>query len=280
MIALHGKATLALLLFALVLLTTRSHAQEPPRKADPNRAQASATPPSEPGNDEVIKISTNLVQVDAVVTDRQGRQVTDLKASDFEIVEDGKTRAPDSFSYIPLGASGSDKPAPTNPSTRELRRVFVFVVSNPLIEFAYSSPGRNGGAPSSGSFSTQAVAQRAADNAHSLLTWFVDTQMSDLDLAAIADTDVDLGVLASFTNDRNVLHAAIKQVRDNASNGRSPTIRVMAAGTEVSLQPLVKQNLRMIETLENVISQLERLPGTPVGAPSITRTICASASLT
>ena len=31
-------------------------------------------------NDDVLKITTNLVQVDAVVTHKTGRQVTDLKA--------------------------------------------------------------------------------------------------------------------------------------------------------------------------------------------------------
>ena len=37
-----------------------------------------------------IRITVNLVQVDAVVTDSKGRQVTDLKASDFELLQDGK----------------------------------------------------------------------------------------------------------------------------------------------------------------------------------------------
>jgi len=262
--ALYCKAVLVLTLIAISFAFTASHAQEPQSTVNPNRPQASPTPPTAPGDEDVIKINTNLVQVDAVVTDRQGRQVTDLKASDFEIIEEGKTRSPEFFSYVPLGTLGSDKSGSGNPSAQELRRVFVFVVSNPIVEFAFSSPGANGGAPSSGSFNTQARAQRAADSARSLLTWFVDTQMTDLDLAAIADSDVDLGVLASFTNDRDVLHAAIKQMRDNSSNGRSPTIRVMAAGSDISLQPLVKQNLRMIETLDNVISQVERLPGRKV----------------
>ena len=88
--------------------------------------------------------------------------------------------------------------------------------------------------------------------------------MTDLDLTAIADTDFDLGVLASFTNDREVLHAAIKQVRDKSANGSTPVIRVMVVDSDVTLQPLVKQNLRIIETLEGVISQIERLPGRKV----------------
>ena len=40
---------------------------------------------------DVVRISTNLVQVDAVVT-KDGKQVTDLKLEDFEIREDGRVR--------------------------------------------------------------------------------------------------------------------------------------------------------------------------------------------
>jgi hypothetical protein len=38
----------------------------------------------------VLRITTNLVQVDAVVTDPGGRQVSNLRANDFEILEDGR----------------------------------------------------------------------------------------------------------------------------------------------------------------------------------------------
>ncbi|HVF48217.1 MAG TPA: hypothetical protein VNA17_11680, partial [Pyrinomonadaceae bacterium] len=40
--------------------------------------------------DDVVKITTNLVQFDAVVTDKDGKQVPDLKASDFIVLQDGK----------------------------------------------------------------------------------------------------------------------------------------------------------------------------------------------
>ena len=40
---------------------------------------------SQENPDTTIRITVNLVQVDAVVTDAKNRQVTDLKASDFEI---------------------------------------------------------------------------------------------------------------------------------------------------------------------------------------------------
>jgi hypothetical protein len=37
----------------------------------------------------VIRVTVDLVQVDAVVTDANGRHVTGLKPEDFEILEDG-----------------------------------------------------------------------------------------------------------------------------------------------------------------------------------------------
>src|ERR1044071_7946561 len=49
--------------------------------------------------DDVVKITTNLVQVDVVVT-KDGKPVTNLTAADFEIFEDGKRQTITSFSYI------------------------------------------------------------------------------------------------------------------------------------------------------------------------------------
>ncbi|MEJ7711235.1 MAG: hypothetical protein WKF84_15570 [Pyrinomonadaceae bacterium] len=44
--------------------------------------------PDEP--DDVVRITTNLVQVDAVVTDKEGRHISDLEQQDFEIFENDK----------------------------------------------------------------------------------------------------------------------------------------------------------------------------------------------
>ncbi|HEX2270996.1 MAG TPA: hypothetical protein VHH35_15735 [Pyrinomonadaceae bacterium] len=46
--------------------------------------------------DDVVKITTNLVQIDAIVT-RNGKQVKDLKPEDFEIFEDGKPQTITTF---------------------------------------------------------------------------------------------------------------------------------------------------------------------------------------
>ena len=51
-------------------------------------------------DDQEVKLSVTLVQVDAVVTDTQRQQVTDLTASDFEIFEDGVPQPVTHCSYV------------------------------------------------------------------------------------------------------------------------------------------------------------------------------------
>ena len=227
----------------------------------PARPIASPTPPPETAED-VIRIKTNLVQVDVVAVDNKGQQVTGLTAADFKIVDNGRERVPEFVTYVSLARSpANSSPITGHPSAEQLGRVFVFVVSNPVISLAFSTAGGGTAGPRTGTITNFATAVRAADSAQSLLSWFVDTQMTDADLAAIASTDVDLGILSSFTNDRAVLDAAMKRTHESV---RQPAIMVTAVGREAQALSLAKMNLRVMETLENVIKQVETLPGRKV----------------
>src|SRR5437016_3985354 len=55
--------------------------------------------------DEVVRVTTNLVQVDVVVTDKDGKQVSDLRPEDFEVFEDGRKQRITNFSYISTDAA-------------------------------------------------------------------------------------------------------------------------------------------------------------------------------
>ena len=73
----------ALLLF--VCCVGLSRAQNPRKQERP-----------QPDEDRLI-ITTSLVQVDAVVTDKSGKQITDLRPGDFEIVEGGRAETSSAF---------------------------------------------------------------------------------------------------------------------------------------------------------------------------------------
>src|SRR6201988_2204590 len=60
---------------------------------------AVSPPLSQNQSDEVVRITTNLVQIDVVVT-KNGKPITDLKAEDFELFEDGKLQTITSFAYV------------------------------------------------------------------------------------------------------------------------------------------------------------------------------------
>src|SRR4051794_34773736 len=68
-------------------------------------------------DEDVVRVSTSLVQVDAVVVDKDGRVVTDLRPEDFRLVEDGKPRRITEFSFVStadaVAVSSATDSAPT-----------------------------------------------------------------------------------------------------------------------------------------------------------------------
>jgi VWFA-related protein len=156
----------------------------------------------------VIRINVNLVQVDAVVTDSAGKAVTDLKAEDFEIFQDGQpqrlthfefvnvlesARAPVNIGVSAQPRSGPDAVAP--PPDRkvlkreEIRRTLAFVIDDLALSFDSTVRVRD-----------------------SLKKW-VDTEMRPGDLVAVIRTSAGMGSLQRFTMDKQGLHAAIDLLR-------------------------------------------------------------------
>jgi VWFA-related protein len=169
---------------------------------------ASPTPPQQADSDDVVRITANLVQVDAVVTNGKGEIVTDLRPEEIEIREDGRPQKITNFSFISVEPSAArpnvgnpapvDKnvpPVPPVPTARlrpeQVRRTIALVVDDLGI-----------------SFDSIGFVQRA-------LRKFVDQQMQPGDLVAIIRTSAGMGALQQFTSDKRLLHAAIERVRWN-----------------------------------------------------------------
>jgi VWFA-related protein len=189
-----------------------------------------ATPVTADEND-VVKISTTLIQVDVSVTDSRGNIVGGLTADDFEIFENGKKQDITNFSFISAGArqnqvaeKTTDKTGvpipPTAVRPEQVRRTFALVVDDLTL-----------------SFESTYYVRRA-------LKKFVDEQMQDGDLVAIIRTGGGIGALQQFTTDKRMLYAAIEKVqwKPFGSGGISafapieatPLERAKANGAEVS----------------------------------------------
>jgi VWFA-related protein len=89
---------------------------------------AAAAAPSVP----IIRISTEVVQIDAVVTDKSGRQVTNLRPEDFEVFENGQRKVITHLAYVRTGQgpiSGAVDAVDPSGETKEPRTT-VFVVDD------------------------------------------------------------------------------------------------------------------------------------------------------
>ena len=187
-----SKRFILALSFVIALFTTASGQQKAPVQKGAQK-------------EDVVRISVTLVQVNVTVTDHKGRQVTDLKPTDFEIYEDGRPQHISAFSYelaqpaskTPGSAEAlpPNKNAPPLPPTTlkpdDVRRTIALVVDDLSLSF------------------------QSAYYVRSALKKFVNEQMEPGDLVAIIRTGAGMGALQQFTNDKRHLYAAIERVRWN-----------------------------------------------------------------
>lgn len=166
-------------------------------------AQPTATPPVAEDTD-VVKISTSLIQLDVVVTDKNGNLITDLKPEDFEITENGERQAISGLTYFSgqRTATGTLNANMTGgmPTVGEVRRTVAIVVDDAQM----SLPSLN--------FIKKELAK------------FVSEQLQPNDLVAIIKTSRGVGVLQQFTTDKKKLLATIEDLRYQplTSSGLSP----------------------------------------------------------
>ncbi|MFN2447529.1 MAG: VWA domain-containing protein [Vicinamibacterales bacterium] len=154
-----GHASIACLLAA----TLGAQAPSPPPPA-PEEPQAPA--PAEPAAQQpTFRAGINFVRVDVIVTDRQGNPVTDLTQQDFEVSEDNKPQAIETFRLVkidtatPVVASGRSIRTRDDEETaaaNENARIFVFFLDDyntrlgtsmfarkPLVDFVQNQVGPN-----------------------------------------------------------------------------------------------------------------------------------------
>jgi VWFA-related protein len=181
----------------------------------PTPQESPTKPPTEPQgavrptDEDVVRITSNLVQVDAVITDKSGKPITDLRPDEVEILEDGRRQKISHFSFIKLEPPSAAQPAPPTPLDKnaapappaklrpeDVRRIIALVVDDLGLSFE----------------STHYVRQA--------LKKFVDQQMQPGDLVAIIRSSGGVGALQQFTADKRQLYAAIERLKWNGA-GRS-----------------------------------------------------------
>jgi VWFA-related protein len=240
----NPKALCASLALFCLLLNVVAQAQTalPPPPPVPSQSQ---------DKDDVVRINTNLVQVDAVVT-KDGKHIKDLKADDFEIFEDGRKQTITSFTYISnvpttptspksgADAADRDKSVPVKPLTRdEARRTVALVVDD------------------------MGLSAESMSDVRRQLRKFVNEQIQPYDLVAIIRTGTDIGALQQFTNDKRVLSRTVDQLRWNAKS--RPGINVLPPSYAPSSLPISEwygeSFQSSMRSLSFILDAMSQLPG-------------------
>src|ERR1700687_5872728 len=98
--------------------------------------QAPAPPPQQP---PTFKVRVDYVEVDVVVTDKQGNLVRGLKKEDFQVLEDGKNQTVTAFTTVDIPIERADRPlfaaSPIEPDVKTNEkpfdgRVYVMVIDD------------------------------------------------------------------------------------------------------------------------------------------------------
>jgi len=199
------------------------------------------------------------------VVTKDGKQVRDLKAGDFEIFQDGKRQTITSFAYISnvpankppetAKADERDKSVPVAPLKRDDPRRTVALVVDDL-----------------------GLSAESMGHVRSQLRKFVNEQLQPHDLVAIIRTGMEIGALQQFTNDKRLLNRAVDQLRWNACSRvgihlltpaygayRDP---VPAFGDNATTQVVIPANscgsrayFSTFQALQSVIEALAEIPG-------------------
>jgi VWFA-related protein len=156
------------------------------------QAQPSASGDQQPPI--TFKVEVNYVEIDAVVTDAEGRFVRGLTRDDFEVVEQSKPQTISVFSLVDLPLERADSPlfakAPIDPDVRTNRREFdgrVFVL---VLDDLHTHP-------------TRTPRLRAAARQ------FVERYLGANDVAAVVTTGGSNTAAQNFTSSRRLLVKAV-----------------------------------------------------------------------
>lgn len=174
----------AALLNAMAGLPSVVHAQQPPPKTQ---------------NDDVLRVNAELVQTAITVVDKNGKFVDGLDRGQFELTVDGKPRPISFFERVTAGSAretqlatgnepgGPPAKQPAIPASTRGRTIVFF------IDDLHLSPD-------------------SMNRTKLMLRRFLDSDMSSKDSVAIVSASGHIGFLGQFSNNKQVLDAAMARL--------------------------------------------------------------------
>ncbi|HVQ40485.1 MAG TPA: VWA domain-containing protein, partial [Pyrinomonadaceae bacterium] len=162
--------------------------------------QAQEKKPPGSGDDDVIRVTSNLVNLDVMVKDKKGKAITDLKAEDFVLSENGVRQNIEFFDSTLAGRKDPARPAidTVTTGTREPNSLPRNIIS--LVLDAQSTEGAN--------------LKHVRDG----MTKYIRERITDSDSVALFAISGGLQLLQPFTQDKAKLVSAVERA-DGVSTG-------------------------------------------------------------
>ena len=137
-----------------------------------------------------FRAEIEYVEVDALVTDEQGRFVSNLQKEDFRIFEDGKPQTISNFALVEIPTETDERLGGVEPDVLSNERPFVGRIYTMILDDLHTAPLR---APR-----VKAAARR-----------FIERQLAANDLMAIVHTAGRDEASQDFTSNKRLLLAAV-----------------------------------------------------------------------
>src|SRR6266404_8729039 len=181
----------------------------------PAQSQEKKEPKKSPDDDDVIRVTSNLVSLDVIVKDKKGKAITDLKPEDFAVSENG---VPQKIEFFDATLSTSEAAQPTRPndptqppneSTRPKsrtpsgfpRNIIALVLDGQSTELANLKHVREG------------------------MVKYIRERISDSDSVALFAISGGLQLLQPFTQDKAKLIAAVEKAYDSSTGSKTSEAR-------------------------------------------------------
>ncbi|MGA7616287.1 MAG: VWA domain-containing protein [Thermoanaerobaculia bacterium] len=148
----------------------------------------------------VERVEVSVINVDAIVTDGQGRPVMSLTPDDFEILEDGKPQKITGFYKIQHGIVSVPDGSSADQVADQFRRKAILMFDNNSLD----TRTRN------------AAIERVKD--------FIDNQFSEKYEWAVINVGPTVGTIQPFTDRRGEIDAALARVRHSPTFGSQRAI--------------------------------------------------------
>jgi VWFA-related protein len=152
-----------------------------------------------PSPDDVLRINTDLVQTAITVVDKNGRFVDGLEKSQFELTVDGKPRPISFLERVTAGTLREEQLANHNPVVGPPLNV---AAANPIVH----------GRTIVFFIDDLHLEPDSMHRTRDMLRHFLVNEMGSRDLVAIASASGQIGFLQQFTNNKEVLSAAIDRL--------------------------------------------------------------------